>query len=612
MPSYRSGTVGLEFDVDVHRRLLTLAHDHGATVFMVLHAALSALLARLGAGTDIPIGVPVAGRPDEALYGLVGFFVNTLVLRADVSCNPSFAGLLAQIRETDLAAFAHQDVPFERVVEMVNPVRTAAHNPLFQVALSVEDHNVGSIALDGLRGRGECAETGFTQFDLAFAVREKVAGDGAGAGLTCRIDYARDLFDEATVTVIGRRFAGLLSAITADPDVRIGAAEVLSEAERIQLLADWNNTATEIPSAMVPGLFARRAAANPDAVALVSDKVLLSYAELAERANRLARHLAAAGLGPECVVAIALAPGPAMVTALLAVLTAGAAYLPVDSGYPADRIAFMIADAAPALLITDAATARRLPSVGVPGLVLDDVTADAIAQRSAAPVAEDPVAPLRPEHAAYVIYTSGSTGTPKGVMATHGAMTERVAWLASLYELGVGDRGLQFASISFDGHVEEIYPALVAGATIAMAPGGTAALAELTHSAAFASVTVLSLSSSHWHELLLAGAAVRWPTGLRLVAIGSERIPGGSLDLWRDRFGDSVRLINVYGPTEATVIATACPLPVSAAGDLIGGPGWNTRVYVLDYALGLVPPGVVGELYVAGSALARGIWGWRG
>src|ERR1035441_845288 len=487
-------------------------------------------------------------------------------------------------------------------------------SPLFQVSLSVEDHDVASIALEGLRARAEHAETGFTQFDLVFAFREKVAADGEGAGLTCRVVYARDLFDEATVTVVGHRLAGLLSAIAADPDVRIGAAEVLSEAERTRLLADWNNTATEIPAALVPGQFATRAAANPDAVALVSGEVPLSYAELAERANRLARHLAAAGIGPERVVAIALARGPAMVTALLAVLTAGAAYLPVDPEYPADRIAFMIADAAPALLITDAATASGLPSAGVPLLVLDDDgTAGAIAQRSADPVADaDLVAPLRPEHAAYVIYTSGSTGTPKGVVATHGAMAERVAWLASLYNLGAGDRVLQFAAMSFERHVEEIYPALAAGATVAMAPGGTAALAELTHSAAFASVTVLNLSSSHWHELLLAGAAVRWPAGLRLVVIGSERIPGGSLDLWRDRFGDSVRLINVYGPTEATVIATACSLPVSAAGDLIGGPGWNTRVYVLDDTLGLVPPGVVGELYVAGPALARGYLGRAG
>src|ERR1039457_5922170 len=614
VPDYRGGTVPVEFDADLHRRLRTLAQDHGATVFMVLHASLSALLARLGAGTDIPVGVPVAGRPDEALDGLVGFFVNTLVLRTDVSGNPSFAGLVARVRDADLAAFAHQDVPFERVVEMVNPVRTAAHNPLFQVSLSVEDHDAASIALEGLRARAEHAETGFTQFGLVFAFREKVAADGEGAGLTCRVVYARDLFDEATVTVVGHRLAGLLSAIAADPDVRIGAAEVLSEAERTRLLADWNNTATEIPAALVPGQFATRAAANPDAVALVSREVPLSYAELAERANRLARHLAAAGIGPERVVAIALARGPAMVTALLAVLTAGAAYLPVDPEYPADRIAFMIADAAPALLITDAATASGLPSAGVPLLVLDDDgTAGAIAQRSADPVADaDLVAPLRPEHAAYVIYTSGSTGTPKGVVATHGAMAERVAWLASLYNLGAGDRVLPFASISFDGHVEEIYPALAAGATVAMAPGGTAALAELTHSAAFASVTVLNLSSSHWHELLLAGAAVRWPAGLRLVVIGSERIPGGSLDLWRDRFGDSVRLINVYGPTEATVIATACSLPVSAAGDLIGGPGWNTRVYVLDDTLGLVPPGVVGELYVAGPGVARGFLGAGG
>ncbi|HEY7143387.1 MAG TPA: amino acid adenylation domain-containing protein, partial [Streptosporangiaceae bacterium] len=546
--------------------------------------------------------------------GLVGFFVNTLVLRTDVSGNPAFTSLLARVKDADLAAFAHQDIPFERVVEMVNPVRTAAHNPLFQVALSVEDRGAVSIALDGLQGRAERAETGLTQFDLGFAFGEKAAGEGAAGGLACRIDYARDLFDEATVTMIGRRLGGLLSAIAADPDVRISAAEVLSEAERTRLLDDWNNTATTMPPATVTGLFATRAAANPAAVALVSGEESVTFAELDERVNRLARHLAAAGIGPERVVAVALARGPAMVTALLAVLTTGAAYLPLDPDYPPGRIAFMIADAAPALLVTDAATASGLPPAAVPRLVLDDAAAaDAIARRSAAPVGGAGLAaPPRPGHAAYVIYTSGSTGTPKGVVATHGAMADRVAWLASLYNLGAGDRVLQFASVSFDGHVEEIYPALIAGATVAMAPGGTTAFAELTRSAAVAPVTVLSLSSSHWHELLLAGPAVRWPAGLRLVVIGSERIPGGALDLWRDRFGDSVGLINVYGPTETTVIATACSLPASAAGDLIGGPGWNTRVYVLDGGLGLVPPGVVGELYVAGPGLARGYLGRAG
>ncbi|MGH3159558.1 MAG: amino acid adenylation domain-containing protein, partial [Streptosporangiaceae bacterium] len=364
----------------------------------------------------------------------------------------------------------------------------------------------------------------------------------------------------------------------------------------------------DMPPLLLPALLEQQARRSPDAVAVVSADTRLSYAELDARASQFARHLIALGAGPEQVVAVALQRTELMITALLGVLKSGAAYLPLDPGYPAERIVFMLADTRPALVITDSASGAALPAGGPRRVVLDDdATRAALEGLAPGPVTDaGRRAVLRPGHPGYVTYTSGSTGTPKGVLVTHGEMVARVRWLADVFALTPADRLLQFASVSFDVHVEEIFPTLAAGATLLLLPRGAHALPALLPSASFQEVTVLDIPPTYWHELLAAGPEIKWPVDLRLMILGSESVPPGSLELWRERFGDSVELMNVYGPAEATVTTTAGAITSDSPPNLIGRPAWNTRALVLDERLRLVPPGVTGELYIAGTGLARG------
>ncbi|MFD0383481.1 condensation domain-containing protein [Streptomyces stramineus] len=416
---HRGAHVAFSWDAGLHDAVTRLARARQASVFMVVQAAVAALLTRLGAGTDIPLGTPVAGRSDDGLDDLVGFFVNTLVLRTDTSGNPSFAELVDRVRETDLAAFAHQDVPFERLVEIVNPTRSLAYHPLFQVAISLDGVSDGELDLPGLAVEGMGVDTGVAKVDLAFNLEERFGDDGAAAGVHGVVEFATALFDRATAEAVSARLERLLRAAVADVSVPIGELEVLSADERHELLAGWNDTAREVPAATFPELFQAQAARTPDAPALEYGDTVLTYGELNARANRLAHHLIAQGVGPEGVVALALPRSAELVVSILAVLKAGGAYLPVDPEYPADRVAHMLDDARPVHLVTTLAS-RNLPAGTVP-LVLDDpATVRTLAGRPAGnPADADRTAPLVPAHPAYVIYTSGSTGRPKGVVVSH-------------------------------------------------------------------------------------------------------------------------------------------------------------------------------------------------
>ena len=340
VPSYRGGLVQFHVDAGLHSRLRALGRERGATLFMVVQAGLAALLSRLGAGCDIPIGAPVAGRADAALDELVGFFVNTLVLRADVSGDPTFAELLARVRETDLAAYAHQDIPFESVVKIVSPVRSA-WNPLFQVMLSVEADEAG-MTLPGVRAVAEGVDPGVAKFDLAFSFREQRPGEEEQGGLAGVIEYMADLFDEDSVEMLAGRLVRLLDAAAADPDARVGQLEIFLPGERNLTLQQWNDTAAKIPAATLPDLFEDQAARTPNAIAVTCAGRQLTYRELDDQANRLACYLANRGVCPEQIVAIALPRTELMIVALLGVLKAGGAFLPVDPYYPAERIAFML------------------------------------------------------------------------------------------------------------------------------------------------------------------------------------------------------------------------------------------------------------------------------
>ena len=412
--SYRGDTMPLRIAPALHEGLRGLARGSGASLFMVLQAALAVLLGRLGASEDIAIGSPIAGRTDGALDELVGFFVNTLVVRTDLSGAPTVEALVGRVREASLGAYAHQDLPFERLVELVNPVRSQNHHPLFQVMLALQNNAVPQLDLPGLAVSVEPGAGQAAKFDLTFNLTES---DG---GLVGTIEYATDLFEATSIERLGERLVRVLAGFVADPSQRIGEIDLLGAEERTRLLEAWNATAHAVPAATLPELFEAQVAASPDATALVYEDVTLSYAALNARANRLAHVLVGMGIGPEHRVALCLERSPQMVVALLAVLKAGAAYVPLDPDYPAERLAFMLADASPKAVVTTTALAGGglFADGATPLVLLDDAAgADALAAApDTDPTDAERLAPLTPQNPAYVIYTSGSTGTPKGVV----------------------------------------------------------------------------------------------------------------------------------------------------------------------------------------------------
>ena len=595
----------------LHAGLAALARECQATVFMVVLAGLAAVLSRMGAGTDIPVGAPVAGRTDEALDDLVGFFVNTLVLRADVLGDPGFGELVGRVRETVLAAQARQDVPFERLVEVLNPARSPSRHPLFQVMLA--DENVGAVdwQLPGLRVRPEPVPAGAAKFDLTLAFRQDRDADGTPAGISASFEYAADLFDHATIQALATRLTRLLRQAAAAPARPLSTLGILTTAERRTLLHEWNDTARDIPGATVPELFEAQVARTPAAPAVIFEGTQVSYAELHARASRLARLLGSRGAGRGTLVGVALERSADLVAVLLGAWMTGAGYLPVDPAYPPERIGFMLADAAPAVVVTSRRVAAGLPAGGVPLVVLDDpATAAELAGLDAGPVAGGPGA----RDVAYVIYTSGSTGRPKGVMAEHGGVMNFLSWHLAEFHIVAGERLLHRASASFDVSVWEIFGPLMSGAAMVVArPDGQrdpAYLARLIHEQ---SVNMAEFMPSMLRLFLAEPAAARCRS-LRQVLSGAEELPPATADMFSAVL-PGVMLANEYGPTETTVVATSSG-PVRSNGARsripIGRPVWNTRAFVLDAGLGLVPPGVAGELYLAGAQLARGYLGRPG
>ncbi|HEY8982637.1 MAG TPA: amino acid adenylation domain-containing protein [Streptomyces sp.] len=595
--AYRGGDVPLVIDAALHERLERVARETGTTLFMVLHAALAVLLHRVGAGEDIPVGSPVAGRADEALSGLVGFFVNTLVLRADLSGNPTFRDLLARVKDTDLDAFAHQDVPFERVVEELAPDRSASQHPLFQVML-VLNAAIPSIDLPGLDCRTRLLPLSAAKFDLTVNLSESRSADGRPAGITGAIEYDRDLLERSTVEALTAWLLRVLETAAGEPDTRVGQFDLLSAETRARVLVEWNATAAEVPTATLPGLFALQVARDPGAIAVIADGVELTYAELDARADRLAHVLADRSIGAEDIVAVSMPRSVEWIVAVLAVAKTGAVYVPVDPAYPRQRIEYILADSAPALLITVAGLEQSLPPVAVPRLVLD--------ASDTAPgtpfTAADRVRPLSLANAAYLIYTSGSTGRPKGVAVSHAGLASLVAHQVRVWGTGPGSRILQFASPSFDASVLDLCGSLLAGATLVLARAEDLAVGQpLVDTVARYGVTT---------ALIPPAALAVLPEGslptLRTLVVGGDACPPEVVARW---CGDR-RMINAYGPTESTVSATmSAPLRADDAVPPIGTPVTNTRVYVLDKWLQPVPPGVVGELYIAGAGLARGYVG---
>ncbi|GAB3898062.1 non-ribosomal peptide synthetase [Kibdelosporangium lantanae] len=595
--TYRGAAVPLELSPELHARLVTLARAEGASPFMVLHALVGALLSKLGAGQDIPVGSPVAGRTDEVLDDLVGLFVNTLVLRTDLSGTPTFRQLVARVRAADLAAYGQQDVPFERLVELVNPERSLARHPLFQTMLTLQNTPEARFDLPGLEVRGEPAPATTAQVDLSFTLTERHTGTGAPAGLTGHLEYATDLFDPATAHELAGRLTTLAEQVLTDPDRRLDTVELLGAAERDAVLVTWNDTAKPLSTAGVEELFAAQAARTPDAPALRCGDEVLSYAELADRVTRVARGLAARGAGPEEIIAIALPRTADLVVALLAVLETGAAYLPIDPDYPAERVAYVIADARPRMIVTDPKV--DLPDTGAP--------ATTVAELERAP-GRAVVGGARPANTAYVIYTSGSTGRPKGVVVSRENLANLVTSLRDQFGATASAPFVSTTTIAFDVFATEIYLPLVAGATMVLA--STREILDPTELKAVVARTgagFVQATPTGWAAIVDVEPDL--VAGLDVVSVG-EAFP---LSLARRVVDAGGRLHNYYGPTETTVYSTVRTLAEPGFTTVpIGRPLDNTQVYVLDGALRPVPTGVPGELYLAGTGVARGYHGRPG
>ncbi|BDT95642.1 hypothetical protein IFM12275_56180 [Nocardia sputorum] len=604
--SLRGDQVPSTIGARLHADLAALGRRHGATLFMVLHTAFAVLLARWSGTGDIAIGTPVAGRGAAELDDVVGMFVNTLVLRVGVDGGESFAGLLARARAADLAALEHATVPFERLVEVLNPVRSTARHPLFQVGYSFQNHERGHLRLPGLEVRELDFDQGVAQFDLHLFAVDAYDADGLPDGVDLALRYATDLFERPTAFRFAAQLRRVLETVAARPDLPVGDIDLLGT-DRSLVLAEWNRTRQPVARATLADLIDAQTARSPRAVALVdaTTGAELSYAEFGDRVNRLARRLIAAGIGPESTVVLAMRRSPDLVVAMYAVVSAGAAYVPIDPDHPAERIAHIMSVAAPAVVLTTSAdgvpTGTRCVALEVDRLELDGFAATPITDA-------ERVRPLRPEHPAYVVFTSGSTGLPKGVTIPHAAIVNQLAWLVERFGLGADDRVLLKTPATFDLSVWELWSPLVTGGRlIVTAPGAERDPDLLRALLRRHGVTVLHAVPALIGMLLAAEPGATLPETLRHVLAIGEALPAATAADFLRRHRAATTLDNLYGPTEAAVSITAFPVRTPPEHTVpIGSPAWNSRVYVLDQRLRPAPIGVPGELYLAGAQLARG------
>ncbi|MGW4774866.1 non-ribosomal peptide synthase/polyketide synthase, partial [Nocardia sp. NPDC004278] len=619
--SGRGATHVFEIDAETHGKLTELARSRGATLFMVAHTALAVLLARMSGEEDIAIGTPVAGRGERALDDLIGMFVNTLVLRTPIEGEATFTELLRTVRGIDISAFGHADLPFERLVEILNPARSQARHPLFQVMLSFQNTGQNSLELPGLTVSGVELPIDVAKFDLQLVLSEQTAtptstANGAGAttvapsGITAELIYATDLFDADTMAEFGHRFNRLLRAVAAEPDRAIGDIGLLDERETELALRGWNDTQRALGAVgTLVDEFARQAAATPDAVAIVDPATGASwtYAEFGARVHRLARRLIEADVGPEKLVALGLRRSVDLVVAAYAVHEAGGGYVPLDLDQPAERIGYVLDSAAPVCVLT---TSRDdFDGTGLPALVIDELD---LSGYSDEPVTDaERIEPLRPSNPAYVIFTSGSTGRPKGVAVPHAAVVNQIRWITGEYGIGADDVVLVKTPATFDVSVWELFGPLSTGGRIVVAsPGGHRDPQYLAEVIAAERVTMTSFVPSMLTVFAgsvdaAGGAALE---SLRALLIAGEAFTADAAQAIRKV--SSAELYNLYGPTEFTVHATHGPVAEKVDGAVpIGLPVWNSQAYVLDSRLHPVPPGVAGELYLAGAQLARGYFG---
>ncbi|MFY2562983.1 non-ribosomal peptide synthase/polyketide synthase, partial [Corallococcus terminator] len=598
--SNRGGSFPVHLPRSLNERLLALCQREGVTPFMALLAVWQLLLSRYSGQDDISVGSPIAGRTRSETEGLIGFFVNTLVLRTHVQPGLRFRELLAQVKRTTLSAYEHQDVPFEKLVEELNPQRTLSHSPLFQVMFVLQNAPTTSMEVPGstvetspLRLEPFDSGAPSAKFDLALSL---------GEGLEGELGYRTDLFDESTIARMVEHFSRLLEAVVTTPESRLSELPMLSAEERRQVLVEWNDTRADYPSeATLPQLFAEQVQRTPEAIALQFEGQRLTYAELDARSNQLARHLLALGLRQESRIAVCIPRGLELYVALLGILKAGGCYVPLDAAHPSRRIAFMLEDSSVAGVLTVSAVEDVLPSGPWPVVALDTDMAS-ITSLSAEPLS----VPLGSDNLAYITYTSGSTGTPKGVAIPHRGVL-RLVFGVGFASREPGEVILQVAPLTFDPSAMEIWSALLTGARLAVYPPGTPEVTELGRVIAEHGVTTAQLATALFD--VMQQHEPRALSRLPRLWVGGDVLP---VPTARERLARGLPLTNAYGPTETTVVAAQQMLPPGTPlGDSIpiGRPIANTQVYVLDASLRPVPVGVPGELFIGGAGLARGYQG---
>ncbi len=584
-----------EFSGRVH----ALSRRRGTTLFMTLLAAFDALLHRHTSQDDLVVGSPVANRNRSEIEPLIGFFVNTLALRVDLSGDPTFLELLARVREGVLQDSAHQEFPFESLVEELEPQRSLSWSPLFQVMFGLQTAKVGYIEIAGLAFEPLPPESGTAKFDLTFTFED------TSEGIRGELRYKRDLFDATTAGRMANHFEALLEEVVADPGRAVSTVPFLTPGERHQLLIDWNDTSHEEElSACIHELFDRQVERTPDAVALVAGDGLLTYRQLQVQADRLTGQLRDRGIGPEVPVAILMERCPAMLVSMVAVLKAGGAYVPLDPSLPQERLAFLLADTRPSLLLTAGSSPVPLSGDSPPQLRVGAPPERAILQGANA-VACRP-SPTLPENLACILHTSGSTGRPKGVMLHHRGLVNRILWAQRTYPIGPSDRILQKATFSFDFAIWECFAPLLAGATVVLArPGGQRDSAYLARTISEREITVVHFVPSMLRVFLQEGEVERCES-LRMVFSGGEAL---SPDLQARFFSRlHVPLRNQYGPTEISIDTTdwVCQPGGETSNVPIGRPIANTRIHLLDRHLQTVPVGVAAEVCIGGCGVARG------
>ena len=598
----RGARQSLQLSLPLADALKSLSQREGVSLFMTLLAAFKALCYRYTGETDLLVGTPVAGRAQVETEPLIGCFVNTLVLRTHLVGTPRFQEWLQQVRSVTLEAYAHQELPFEKLVEVLQPERDLSHNPLFQVMLIL--HNTPSPArvLPELRIDHISVDSKHSAFDMTLSMWENAQGLGGW------IEYNTDLFDRVTVNRMLGHWQILLAGIVADPTQRLTELPLLTEAERHQLLVTWNDTyVPDHRDLCLHQLFEAQVGRTPDAVAVVDDGQHLTYRELNRRANHVAHYLRGLGMNPEDIIGLCVDRSLHTIVGLLGILKSGAAYLPLDPMYPQLRLDFMIKESQAPVLITQQRHAARFRHG--PGCIT--VCLDTHWNIISATNDANPKSAVRAENLAYVIYTSGSTGRPKGIMVEHQSIVNYTRAASAAFMIGPEDRVLQFASLSVDTAAEEIFPCLTQGATLILRPDVMLdSITSFLQTVQTWALTVLNLPTAYWHALtnMLNAHALTFPSSPRLVIIGGEKALSDRLETWWKHAEPPIQLINTYGPTETTVVATMGELDIDT-GEYevpIGHAIRNVYAYVLDPNLQLAPIGVPGELYIGGAGVTRG------